>query len=80
MATSKEATSQAKVAAEPAPADGKKEEEETLPMDEGLPATIGYWGMYRYANGRQWALTIIGCIMSCLNGASLPGFALLFGE
>ena len=49
-------------------------------MDEGLPATIGYWGMYRYANGRQWALTIIGCIMSCLNGASLPGFALLFGE
>ena len=67
------------VAPAPEPVDIAKESKpEDEEKKEDVP-TVGYWAMYRYATARQWTLTIVGCIMSWLNGASLPAFALLFG-
>ena len=42
-------------------------------------ASAPLFSLWRYATPRERALAIVGAIIACFSGASLPAFSLIFG-
>lgn len=54
-----------------------EEEESELQIKEKYPVSIT---RLLKMNGPEWVFILIGCIAAIIVGASLPAFAILFGE
>ncbi|CAK8684370.1 unnamed protein product [Clavelina lepadiformis] len=54
-------------------ADEKNEDKTEVP-------SVSYTELYRYANGLDWLLVLIGTLCACVHGAGLPALFIIFGE